>query len=75
MKKVDICLECGKPTENEGSACKGAISQQYHYDQSFTGLDTNGLITCNCCDDCRWKCHDSFMQSVDDGEQIPNELS
>lgn len=67
-----VCEGCGGYTENEGSACKGAISQEYHFNYEFQGLNTNGMITCNCCEDCRWKCHDSFMQSVEDGEQDTN---
>lgn len=63
----DMCEDCGGETENEGSACKGACSQARHYGEDV--FDTKGLMTCNCCDDCREKCHESFMQSVADGEQ------
>jgi len=63
----DVCSECGGITENEYRACKGACSQQHYYGDWSD--DTKGLLSCNCCEDCRWKCHDSFMQSVDDGEQ------
>ena len=71
---MEFCEECGANTVNEGSACKGAVSQQYHYDATFSGLNTNGLITCNCCDDCRLKCWDSFLESVNDGEQESNNI-
>ena len=64
----NICLECKGITENDYRACKGACSQEMHYGGDGY-LDTKGLISCNCCEECRWKCHDSFLQSVEDGEQ------
>lgn len=63
---MNICQECGGNTENGGSACKGSISQEYYLNAAFTGLDTKGMLTCNCCDDCRWQCHESFMDSIKD---------
>lgn len=62
-----ICQECKNPSENEGSACKGACSQEMHFGGNLS--NTNGLITCNCCDSCRLECHNSFMKSLEDGEQ------
>jgi hypothetical protein len=67
-----FCNECGGHTTNDGAACQGAMTQEYHFNESFHGLDTKGMITCNCCDNCRWKCHESFMDSVADGEQETN---
>lgn len=66
------CQECGAPSDNSGSACMGAISQQYPYVEG-DNMDTTLLITCNCCDECRWECHYSFMDSVEAGEQEPDE--
>ncbi len=66
--QTGICQECGGITDNDNRACKGACSQE-EYNGGEANLDTRGLISCNCCEDCRWKCHDSFMQSIDDGEQ------
>jgi len=66
------CQECNKPTKNEGSACAGAIAQEIHFGATGGPMDTTGLITCNCCDKCRIACHNSFMDSVDAGEQKSN---
>ena len=64
----DRCQECKGDTCNEGSACSGAFAQ------SGNIYDTTMLTTCNCCDNCREKCHEEFMQSVEDGEQIISNL-
>lgn len=61
------CAECGGETENDIRACKGACSQEIYYGGDL--MDTKGLSVCNCCEECRWRCHDSFMQSIEDGEQ------
>ncbi len=66
---MDTCQECGGDTDNEFRACKGAITSEMYYGNDLVVLDTRGLISCNCCEKCRWECHESFMQSVDDGEQ------
>jgi hypothetical protein len=65
----DVCSGCGGETENDGEACKGACTSERYYGNDLVDLDTKGLPSCNCCEACRWKCHESFMQSVEDGEQ------
>ncbi len=64
---MDKCDECGGPTDNEYRACKGACSQEIHYGGDL--MDTRFLMSCNCCETCRWLCHDSFMESLEAGEQ------
>ncbi len=65
----DVCSECGGHTENEYRACKGACASERYYGNDLVDLDTKGLLSCNCCESCRYKCLDSFLQSVEDGEQ------
>lgn len=63
------CQDCGNPTDNDYRACAGACASERHYGNDMVDLDTKGLRGCDCCEECRNKCHDSFLQSVDDGEQ------
>lgn len=63
------CDECGNETDNDFRACKGACTSEFYYGNDFVDLDTSGLPSCNCCEKCRWGCHDSFLQSVEDGDQ------
>jgi len=62
------CDECGGPTTNSFAACKGACSSERYYGNDMVDLNTNLLESCNCCDDCRWKCHDSFMESIKEND-------
>ena len=66
---MQICDECGGSSEFELSACQGAIDQQYHYDLTYTGTDTTHVISCNCCKNCRERRHQSFLESVEEGDQ------
>jgi hypothetical protein len=58
------CDECGGPTDYHYAACKGACSSERYYGNYLIDLNTEGLLTCNCCEKCRWECHDSFMESI-----------
>ena len=60
----ELCDECGKPTENENTACAGACASERHYGNDPL-MDTLGLQGCNCCEACRVACHNSFMDSIE----------
>ncbi len=63
---MEKCEDCGGPTENDGIVCEGAIAQQYTLDPSFTGLNLNQMITCNCCEACRLKCRESAIKEEEE---------
>lgn len=55
------CQDCGSESENDLSACAGACAEER--DQGVPDILIGpGLPICNCCDDCRIKCHDSWME-------------
>jgi len=59
-----ICPECGKETSNEFSACKGACTQQRVQGVPEHLIGGVEIMSCDCCDDCRELCYQSFMDEL-----------
>jgi hypothetical protein len=64
-REEGICQDCGGLTENEFGACAGALAEEYGQNVP-PGTNTMGLISCNCCESCRIKCHNSYMAEIDE---------
>lgn len=55
-----VCENCGGDG-NEWFACEGAITEERAQNVPEP-IDTTGLVSCTCCDKCRIKCHESWME-------------
>lgn len=58
---MELCDECGQPTNNEFCSCAGAEAEERSQGVSPVH-NTIGLISCNCCDKCREKCFESWFE-------------
>ncbi len=57
-----ICEVCLKNTDNDGRVCAGEIA--YEIGKGCPPIvDYRGMLTCNCCDDCRRNCHKEALLS------------
>lgn len=63
------CDSCGKRSKNEFRSCAGAEAEERAQNVSPVILAHN-LPTCNCCDSCRIKCHNSWME-----DNLPSQVS
>jgi hypothetical protein len=57
-----ICRECGGKTDREYDACAGAIAEEIAQNVVLAVSGTQRLLSCNCCESCRLKCHESWME-------------
>lgn len=58
---METCCNCGKDSENEDRPCAGAVAEEREQNVPEP-LIGQGLQTCNCCDNCRSLCHNSWME-------------
>lgn len=67
MASVILCDECKKNPANESFACEGAMASERS--QTLGPVDTTLLLSCTCCDQCRMKCLDSFIEQIQEEEK------
>lgn len=64
----DKCPECGCEVYMDNPfACEGAMANEIS--QTFGPVDTTLLPSCYCCDKCRNKCLDSFIDELNQKEE------
>lgn len=57
-----VCENCGRIGQ-ESFACAGAIADEFE-DIGVNG--TQGMLSCTCCEECREKCRQSYLDEIKD---------
>lgn len=63
------CEQCGGPSDNEGRACAGACAEERAQNVPEVQIG-HGLPGCTCCDTCRDKCLDDFIEMEENEERF-----